>query len=117
MKKIEAIIKPYKLAEIISALEKIGIKKVIAEEVKGYGKSLNPASLYKTKKGMNFSFEYLPKIKIYIVVEDHILEQTINTIIHITSNKEIGDGKIFITNVEDCIDIHSGERGFCGNPL
>lgn len=116
MKKIEAIIKPYKLNDIVEALYKIGVYKLVAEEIKGYGRRMNATSLYKVKKGMNFILEYLPKIKIYLVVDDYIVDEVLEIITRVASSKEIGDGKIFVTDVLDCIDIRSGERGFCGNP-
>ncbi len=116
MKKIEAIIKPYKLNDVVKALEAIEVYKLVAEEVKGYGRSVSPTALYKTKKGMNFMLEYLPKIKLYLVVEDNIAEQVVECIMKTATNNELGDGKLFVAHVEECIDIRSGERGFCGNP-
>ena len=116
MKKIEAVIKPYKLKDVLKALAKIGITRVVAEEIKGFGRRMNAASLYKVKKGMKFILEYLPKIKIYLVVSDDIFEKVVDIISSTASSREIGDGKIFISDVIDCIDIRSGERGFCGNP-
>ncbi len=116
MKKIEAIIKPYKLNPLMIELEKIGITKLTAEEVKGFGRRKSVSNFYKVKKGMNFMLEYLPKLKLYIIVEDNIVDDVIQIILKNTSTKEIGDGKIFVTEVLDCIDIRSGERGFCGNP-
>lgn len=116
MKKIEAVIKPYKLKDVLKALGEIGITKVVAEEIKGFGRRMNPASLYKVKKGMNFILEYLPKIKIYLVVSDEVYKEAAEIILNTASSREIGDGKIFISDVTECIDIRSGERGFCGNP-
>ncbi len=116
MKKIEAIIKPYKLNQVINELEKAGVNKLTAEEVKGFGRRKSASSFYKVKKGMNFILEYLPKLKLYIIAEEEIVDNVIEIILKNSSTKEIGDGKIFVTQVLECIDIRSGERGFCGNP-
>jgi len=116
MKKIEAIIKPYRLEEVRQTLSEIGVTHIIAQEVKGYGRRMNPVSLYKTKKGTNIILECVPKVEIYIIVEDEIAEKVVDCIIKAASSVEIGDGKIFITEVYDSIDIRSGERGYCGNP-
>ncbi len=108
MKMITAIIKPFKLDDVREALSEIGIQGLTVSEVKGYGRQKGHAELY---RGAEYVVDFLPKIKIEIgVVEDRV-ESVIETIIRTANTGKIGDGKIFVTNVEQVIRIRTGETG------
>ncbi len=108
MKKIEAIIKPFKLDEVREALEDIGIQGLTITEVKGCGRQKGHTELY---RGAEYIVDFLPKVKIETVVDDAITEQVIEAIVRSADSGRIGDGKIFIYNVEDAVRIRTGERG------
>lgn len=107
MKKIEAIIKPFKLDEVKEALEKIGVLGMTIYEVKGYGHQKGHTELY---RGAEYQVDFVPKIKLEIVIEDSMLEKAIETISSNARTGKIGDGKIFISTVEEVIRIRTGEK-------
>ncbi|RMA93141.1 P-II family nitrogen regulator [Hydrogenothermus marinus] len=108
MKKIEAIIKPFKLEEVKEALTEIGIHGMTVSEVKGFGKQKGHTELY---RGAEYVIDFLPKLKIELVVDDEMVEKVVETIMNAARTGRIGDGKIFIIPVEDAIRIRTGERG------
>jgi nitrogen regulatory protein P-II 1 len=108
MKKIEAIIKPFKLDEVREALSEIGIMGMTATEVKGFGRQKGHTELY---RGAEYIVDFLPKIKLDIVVSDKMVDKVIETITKTAQTGKIGDGKIFIMNVEEAIRIRTGEKG------
>ena len=108
MKKIEAIIKPYKLEEVKDALQDIGIQGMTVSEVKGFGRQKGHTELY---RGSEYTVDFLPKLKLEIVVDDENLTEAINTIIKVAKTGKIGDGKIFVYNVEQAIRIRTSETG------
>jgi nitrogen regulatory protein P-II 1 len=108
MKKIEAIIKPFKLDEVKDALNQVGIHGMTVTEVQGFGKQKGHTEFY---RGSEYQINFNPKIKIEIVVHDEALDKVVETIIKNASTGNIGDGKIFISSVEDVIRIRTGERG------
>ena len=108
MKKIEAIIKPFKLDEVKEALSAIGIKGMTITEVKGYGRQKGHKEIY---RGAEYFVDLIPKIKIEIVVEQEMAETVIAKITETAKTGKIGDGKIFVMPVEDVIRVRTGERG------
>jgi nitrogen regulatory protein P-II 1 len=108
MKKIEAIIKPFKLEDVKEALNKIGIRGLTVTEVKGFGRQKGHTELY---RGAEYVVDFLPKVKIEVVIEDALLERTIEAIQTSARSGKIGDGKIFIIPIEDVIRIRTGEHG------
>lgn len=111
MKKIEAVIKPFKLDEVREALSEVGITGLTVTEVKGFGRQKGHTEAY---RGHEFSVDLLRKVQLTIAVNDAFLEPTINAIIkgsHTGATGEIGDGKIFVLPLEECIRIRTGERG------
>jgi nitrogen regulatory protein P-II 1 len=108
MKKIEAIIRPYKLDDVREALNAIGIRGITVTEIKGYGRQKGHTEVY---RGSEYKIEFLPKIKLEIVVNDPMVEQVISTIIHSSKTGEVGDGKIFISDVDDVVRIRTEESG------
>jgi nitrogen regulatory protein P-II 1 len=108
MKKIEAIIKGSKLDDVKSALHTIGIQGMTVTEVKGFGRQKGHVEVY---RGTEYEVNFLPKLKIEVVVADSIMDQVIATIIEKAKTGSIGDGKIFIYSLEDVIRIRTGERG------
>lgn len=108
MKKIEAIIKPYKLEEVKDALQDIGIQGMTVSEVKGFGRQKGHTELY---RGSEYTVDFLPKLKLEIVVDDDDLAQAISTIIKVAKTGKIGDGKIFVYTVEQAIRIRTSETG------
>lgn len=108
MKKIEAIIKPFKLEEVKKALNEIGIQGITIVEVKGFGRQKGHTELY---RGAEYVIDFIPKIKMEIVVLDSLLEKALTTIEHIAKTGKIGDGKIFVYNNEETVRIRTGERG------
>jgi len=108
MKKIEAIIKPFKLDEVKDALNEIGIQGMTVTEVKGYGRQKGHTELY---RGAEYVVDFIPKIKIEIVISDGAAEQAVKTIEQVAKTGKIGDGKIFVCNVEEVVRIRTGERG------
>jgi nitrogen regulatory protein P-II 1 len=108
MKKIEAIIKPFKLDEVKEALQEIGIQGLSVIEVKGFGRQKGHTELY---RGAEYVVDFLPKVKIEVVLSDNQLDEATNAIIEAAKTDKIGDGKIFVSNVEQAIRIRTGETG------
>ena len=108
MKKIEAIIKPFKLDEVREALSEIGVMGMTATEVKGFGRQKGHTELY---RGAEYIVDFLPKVKLDLLVSDQMADKVVDTIVKIAHTGKIGDGKIFILNVEDAVRIRTGERG------
>ena len=108
MKKIEAIIKPFKLDEVKDALNDIGIKGMTVSEVKGYGRQKGHTEIY---RGAEYIVDFIPKIKLDIIVQDEMVDQVINAIVEKSRTGKIGDGKIFVTPVERIIRVRTGETG------
>ena len=108
MKKIEAIIKPFKLDEVKEALQELGIQGLSVTEVKGFGRQKGHTELY---RGAEYVVDFLPKIKIELVVEDTQKEQCIEAIIKTAKTGKIGDGKIFVSNISQAIRIRTEEEG------
>ena len=108
MKKVEAIIKPFKLDEVKDKLNEIGIKGITVTEVKGFGRQKGHTELY---RGAEYVVDFLPKVKMELLINDAQLDEVINTILKAAQTSRIGDGKIFVTNIEETIRIRTGERG------
>jgi nitrogen regulatory protein P-II 1 len=108
MKKIEAIIKPFKIDDVKDALQDIGVEGLTATEVRGYGQQKGHTELY---RGAEYVVDFLPKLKLEIVVMDARVEEVLEAIISAAQTGRIGDGKIFVLPVEDAIRIRTGERG------
>ena len=108
MKKIEAIIKPFKLDEVKEALHEIGLQGITVTEAKGFGRQKGHTELY---RGAEYVVDFLPKVKIEIVLADDMVQKAIDAIQSAARTGKIGDGKIFVLNVEDAIRIRTGERG------
>ena len=108
MKKIEAIIKPFKLEDVKEALKDIGVQGLTVTEVKGFGRQKGHTELY---RGAEYVIDFLPKIKLEIVVSDDIVVKVIDAITESAKTGKIGDGKIFIFPMEEVIRIRTGERG------
>ncbi len=108
MKKVEAIIKPFKLEEVKDALAKVGVQGLTVTEVKGFGRQKGHKELY---RGAEYVDEFLPKVKLEIVVRDDALEAVIKAIVDTASTGRIGDGKIFILPVDEAVRIRTGETG------
>jgi len=108
MKKIEAIIKPFKLDEVKEALHEVGLQGLTVVEAKGFGRQKGHTELY---RGAEYVVDFLPKVKIELVCEDSLVERAVEAIISAARTGRIGDGKIFITPVEEVIRIRTGERG------
>jgi nitrogen regulatory protein P-II 1 len=108
MKKLEAIIKPFRLEEVREALSEIGISGLTATEVKGFGRQKGHTELY---RGAEYVVDFLPKVKIEVVLADEIVDQAVETIIKAARTGKIGDGKIFVMPVEQVVRIRTGETG------
>jgi nitrogen regulatory protein P-II 1 len=108
MKKIEAIIKPFKLDEVREALSEIGVTGLTVTEVKGFGRQKGHTELY---RGAEYVVDFLPKVKVEIVVADSLLDRAMEAIITAARTGKIGDGKIFVTTVEQVVRIRTGESG------
>jgi nitrogen regulatory protein P-II 1 len=108
MKQIEAIIKPFKLDEVKEALTKVGIQGMTITEVKGFGRQKGHTELY---RGAEYSVDFLPKVKIQILVPDDKVSQVIEAVVNTARTGKIGDGKIFVIPVEEVIRIRTGEKG------
>ena len=106
MKKIEAIFKPFKLDEVREALSEIGVGGLTVTEVKGFGRQKGHTELY---RGAEYVVDFLPKVKVEVVVPDKLLESAIDSIVKAARTGKIGDGKIFVTSVEQVIRIRTGE--------
>jgi len=108
MKKIEAIIKPFKLDEVKEALQEVGLQGITVIEAKGFGRQKGHTELY---RGAEYVVDFLPKVKIELVVDDGIAETAIEAIQAAARTGRIGDGKIFVTAVEEAVRVRTGERG------
>lgn len=108
MKKIEAIIKPFKLDDVKEALQEIGLTGITVTEARGFGRQKGHTELY---RGAEYVVDFLPKVKIEVVVMDDVVEKTIEAIVGAAQTGRIGDGKIFVLPVDDVIRIRTGERG------
>ncbi|UCE86030.1 MAG: P-II family nitrogen regulator [Deltaproteobacteria bacterium] len=108
MKKVEAIIKPFKLDEVKEGLNAIGVQGITVTEVKGFGRQKGHTELY---RGAEYVVDFLPKIKIEIAVSDDQAEKVVETIVQTANTGRIGDGKIFVLPMEEAIRIRTGERG------
>jgi nitrogen regulatory protein P-II 1 len=107
MKKIEAIIKPYKLDDVIDSLSEIGVEGVTVTEAKGFGRQKGRTEFY---KGAEYVVDFLPKNKIEVVVPSNIAEMVVDAIQRSAHTGKIGDGKIFVTNIESAVRIRTGEK-------
>ncbi|SVA94476.1 uncharacterized protein METZ01_LOCUS147330 [marine metagenome] len=108
MKKVEAIIKPFKLDEVKDKLNELGVQGITVTEVKGFGRQKGHTELY---RGAEYVVDFLPKIKMEIVLADSLAEDVVSAIAKAAQTGRIGDGKIFITNLEEAVRIRTGERG------
>ena len=108
MKKIEAIIKPFKLEDVKDALAQAGVTGMTVSDVKGYGRQQGHSELY---RGAEYVVDFLPKIKIDVVVKDEMVESVINAIVNSAKTGKIGDGKIFVSSLDEVIRIRTEERG------
>ncbi|MFP6582447.1 MAG: P-II family nitrogen regulator [Candidatus Hydrogenedentota bacterium] len=108
MKKIEAIIKPFKLEDVKDALSGLGIQGMTLTEVKGFGRQKGHKELY---RGAEYVVEFLPKVKLDVVVTDEMVEQTVAAVVKAASTDRIGDGKIFVSPIDDAVRIRTGESG------
>jgi nitrogen regulatory protein P-II 1 len=106
MKKIEAVIKPFKLDEVREALAEVGVAGLTVTEVKGFGRQKGHTELY---RGAEYVVDFLPKVKIEVVVTDNMVDQTIEAMIKAARTGKIGDGKIFVTSVDHVVRIRTGE--------
>ena len=108
MKKIEAIIKPFKLDEVKEALHEIGLQGITVLEAKGFGRQKGHTELY---HGAEYVVDFLPKVKIELVLDDDMLDRAVDAIQQAAHTGRIGDGKVFISTVDDAIRVRTGERG------
>src|SRR5437870_9770808 len=108
MKKIEAVVKPFKLDEVREALSEMGVTGLTVTEVKGFGRQKGHTELY---RGAEYVVDFLPKVKIEVIVGDSLVERAIEAIIKAARTGKIGDGKIFVTTVEQVVRIRTGESG------
>ncbi len=108
MKKIEAIIKPFKLDEVKEALHEVGVKGLTVIEAKGFGRQKGHTELY---RGAEYVVDFLPKVKVEVVVDDAMLESAVEAIQQAAHTGRIGDGKIFVSTIEEAIRIRTGEKG------
>ena len=108
MRKIEAIIKPFKLDDVKGVLAKIGVKGITVSEVKGFGRQRGHKEVY---RGAEYQVDFVPKLKMEVVVEASMVSEAVETIQEMARTGEIGDGKIFVTPVEEAIRIRTGESG------
>ena len=108
MKKIEAIIKPFKLDEVREALGEVGVQGMTVTEVKGFGRQKGHTELY---RGAEYTIDFLPKVKIETVVDEDIAEKVVDVICKAAHTGKIGDGKIFVSTIEETVRIRTGEKG------
>ncbi len=108
MKKIEAIIKPFKLDEVKEALHEIGLQGITVLEARGFGRQKGHTELY---RGAEYVVDFLPKVKIELFIDDGMLDRAVEAILQAAQTGRIGDGKIFVSSVEDAIRVRTGERG------
>ena len=108
MKKIEAIIKPFKLEEVKDALAEIGVEGMTVTEVKGFGRQKGHTEIY---RGSEYTVDFLPKIKVEVVIGDSLVDSAVAAIVKAAKTGKIGDGKVFVTNVQEAIRIRTEETG------
>ena len=108
MKKVEAIIKPFKLDEVKEGLSSIGVQGLTVSEVKGFGRQKGHTELY---RGAEYVIDFLPKVKLEVIVKDELVSQVVETITKAAKTGRIGDGKIFVLPVDEVVRIRTGERG------
>ena len=108
MKKIEAIIKPFKLDDVKNALHEVGITGMTVSEVRGFGRQKGHTEVY---RGAEYVIDFLPKVKIEVVLEETLVERAVEAILQAAHTGRIGDGKIFVTSIDEAIRIRTGERG------
>lgn len=108
MKKVEAIIKPFKLEDVKEALSEVGVEGMTVVEVKGFGRQKGHTEIY---RGSEYTVDFLPKVKIEVVVEDARSETVVDAIVKAANTGKIGDGKVFVSDVVEAIRIRTGERG------
>ena len=108
MKKIEAIIKPFKLDEVREALSEVGVTGLTVTEVKGFGRQKGHTELY---RGAEYVVDFLPKVKIEVVMDDAMVDRAVEAIQQAAQTGRIGDGKIFVSSIEEAVRIRTGERG------
>ncbi|MFP6875003.1 MAG: P-II family nitrogen regulator [Verrucomicrobiales bacterium] len=108
MKKIEAIIKPFKLEDVKEALSEIGIQGMTVTEVKGFGRQKGHTEIY---RGSEYTVDFLPKVKLEIVVDDAQVAEVVDKIVTTANTGKIGDGKVFVSPVEEAVRIRTGEKG------
>ena len=108
MKLVIAVIKPFKLDEVREALSHIGVQGITATEVKGFGRQKGHTELY---RGAEYVVDFLPKIKLEIAVDDKLADQTVDTILSTATTGKIGDGKIFILDIQEAVRVRTGEKG------
>jgi nitrogen regulatory protein PII len=108
MKKIEAIIRPFRIDDVREALGEIGVKGMTLTEVKGYGRQKGHTELY---RGSEYQIDFLPKLKLEIVVADKMVDQVVDVILKAAKTGQVGDGKIFISSIEDVVRVRTGESG------
>ncbi len=108
MKKIEAIIRPFRLDDVREALAEVGVKGMTLTEVKGYGRQKGHTELY---RGSEYQIDFLPKIKLELVVPDKLADKVMDAILKAAKTGQVGDGKIFVYDVEDVIRVRTGESG------
>jgi nitrogen regulatory protein P-II 1 len=108
MKKIEAIIRPFRIDDVREALAEMGVKGMTMTEVKGYGRQKGHTELY---RGSEYQIDFLPKIKLEVVVSDAMADKVVDVIIKAAKTGQVGDGKIFISSIEDAVRVRTGESG------
>jgi nitrogen regulatory protein P-II 1 len=108
MKKIEAIIKPFKLEEVKEALAEVGVEGMTVSEVKGFGRQKGHTEIY---RGSEYTVDFLPKIKVDVVLPDNLVDQAVQAIMKAAKTGKIGDGKIFVSPVDDAVRIRTEEKG------
>ena len=108
MKKVEAIIKPFKLEEVIDALSEVGVEGMTVTEVKGFGRQKGHTEIY---RGNEYTVDFLPKIKVEFVLADTAVSAAVEAILKAARTGKIGDGKVFVSSVEEAVRIRTGERG------
>jgi nitrogen regulatory protein P-II 1 len=108
MKKVEAIVKPFKLDEVKEALQKIGIQGMTVSEVKGFGRQKGHTETY---RGSEYKVEFLPKIKIEVVLGDELVEQAVEAVLKTAKTGKFGDGKVFVSTLDEVVRIRTAERG------
>jgi nitrogen regulatory protein P-II 1 len=108
VKKVEAVIKPFKLDEVKEALHEVGVSGITVTEAKGFGRQKGHTELY---RGAEYVVDFLPKVRLEVVVEDNLAERVVEAIANAARTGRIGDGKIFVSSVEEVVRIRTGERG------